>query len=69
MFDISDLLTGLAESRKVFHSEADFQHALAWQIHQVMRRVKSGWRSMLSRSNIGGCIWTSGFRWRGSPLS
>ena len=37
MFDISDLLTGLAESRKVFHSEADFQHALAWQIHQVMQ--------------------------------
>ena len=34
MFDINDLLTGLAESRKVFHSEADFQHALAWHIHQ-----------------------------------
>ena len=36
MFDVSDLLTGLAESRKVFHSEADFQHALAWHIHQTM---------------------------------
>ena len=35
MFDINDLLTGLAESRKVFHSEADFQHALAWHIHQL----------------------------------
>ena len=36
MFDISDLLTSLAESRKVFHSEADFQHALAWHIRQAM---------------------------------
>ena len=34
MIDINDLLTGLAKCRKVFHSEADFQHALAWQIHQ-----------------------------------
>ena len=36
MLDIAGLLTGLAENRKVFHSEADFQHALAWHIHQLM---------------------------------
>ena len=36
MLDIRGLLTDLAESRKVFHSEADFQHALAWHIHQTM---------------------------------
>ena len=36
MLDIRSLLTGLAESRSVFHSEADFQHALAWHIHQIM---------------------------------
>ena len=36
MLDVRRLLTGLAECRKVFHSEADFQHALAWQIHQTM---------------------------------
>ena len=36
MLDIKGLLTGLTESRKVFHSEADFQHALAWHIHQTM---------------------------------
>ena len=35
MLDIAGLLTGLAENRKVFHSEADFQHALAWHIHQT----------------------------------
>ena len=36
MLDIRSLMTGLAEIRKVFHSEADFQHALAWHIHQTM---------------------------------
>jgi len=36
VFDIHGLLTNLANSRKVFHSEADFQHALAWQIHLTM---------------------------------
>ncbi|GAA2660414.1 MULTISPECIES: hypothetical protein [Actinosynnema] len=30
---LDDLLTGLARSRPVFHSEADLQHALAWQAH------------------------------------
>ena len=36
MLDIRCLLTGLAKNRKGFHSEADFQHALAWHIHQNM---------------------------------
>jgi len=31
--DISRVLNGLAVLRPIFHSEADFQHALAWQIH------------------------------------
>ena len=36
MLDIDGLMASLADRRKVFHSEADFQHALAWQIHQAM---------------------------------
>ena len=42
MLSIYSLLATLAESRKVFHSEADFQHALAWQIHKIApdRRVR-----------------------------
>ena len=36
MLDISGLVAGLAGTRKVFHSEADFQHALAWHIHHAM---------------------------------
>ena len=30
---IHSILTELAKRRPVFHSEADFQHALAWQLH------------------------------------
>ena len=32
---VVDLLSRLAERRPLFHSEADFQHALAWTIHEV----------------------------------
>ena len=35
MLNIKCLMTGLAKCRKVFHSEADFQHALAWHIHKT----------------------------------
>jgi hypothetical protein len=32
--DIRETLSELARKRLVFHSEADFQHALAWEIHE-----------------------------------
>ena len=32
--DIHSIMTRLSEGRKIFHSEADFQHALAWQIRE-----------------------------------
>ena len=34
MLDIHGLLQSLAKSRLLFHSESDFQHALAWLIHE-----------------------------------
>lgn len=34
MVDIGDILRAIAEQRPVFHSEADFQHAFAWEIHR-----------------------------------
>jgi hypothetical protein len=34
MIDIAEVLTGLATQRPIFHSEADFQHAFAWEIHR-----------------------------------
>ena len=36
MLDIHKLLASLSAYRPVFHSEADFQHALAWHIHETM---------------------------------
>ncbi|MGO8947318.1 MAG: hypothetical protein ACLQUY_06585 [Ktedonobacterales bacterium] len=33
MININDALAQLSQERPVFHSEADFQHALAWLIH------------------------------------
>jgi len=35
MLDIHNLMTSLASRRPVFHSEADFQHELAWQVRAV----------------------------------
>ena len=32
--DLRSILSRLAQSRPVFHSEADFQHALAWECRQ-----------------------------------
>lgn len=34
MVDVHAVLAKLATKRPVFHSEADFQHALAWEIHE-----------------------------------
>jgi hypothetical protein len=35
LLDLDQLMESLAKKRPVFHSEADFQHALAWEIHNV----------------------------------
>jgi len=34
MIDVDEILKRLARERPVFHSEADFQHTLAWKIHE-----------------------------------
>lgn len=40
MIDISMFMKQLSLIRPVFHSEADFQHAFAWQLHQLMPDLK-----------------------------
>jgi hypothetical protein len=35
LLDVPALMTALSIKRKIFHSEADFQHALAWEIHEL----------------------------------
>ncbi|RMD66661.1 hypothetical protein D6833_01215 [Candidatus Parcubacteria bacterium] len=34
MVVVREILTSLEKKRPIFHSEADFQHAFAWEIHQ-----------------------------------
>ncbi len=36
---VPEVLAALSEQRPVFHSEADFQHALAWEVHRRMPRA------------------------------
>ncbi len=36
MLDINSLMADLSSHRQIFHSEADFQHALAWRIHETV---------------------------------
>lgn len=36
MAEIGEVLSVLAKKRPIFHSEADFQHAFAWEIHQKL---------------------------------
>lgn len=35
MLDIDNLMARLSSRRPIFHSEADFQHELAWEIHSM----------------------------------
>ena len=36
MIEIAEILAILAKKRSIFHSEADFQHAFAWEIQQKL---------------------------------
>ncbi len=37
---IPEVIAALAKQRPIFHSEADFQHALAWQVHERLPSAK-----------------------------
>jgi hypothetical protein len=36
MIEVHEILDIIAKKRPIFHSEADFQHAFAWEIHQKL---------------------------------
>jgi len=40
MLNLHEILTSLSNHRPIFHSEADFQHSLAWSIHQIYPHAK-----------------------------
>lgn len=58
-FDIDQVLEQLAEERPVFHSEADFQFALAWQINKMTPNagVRLEWPFSLDGANRHLDIW------------
>jgi hypothetical protein len=59
VFDLPNALTALATERPVFHSEADFQLALAWQLkHQEpSRHVRLEKRAPLLRDRLYVDLW------------
>ena len=38
--NIDELMENLSRKREIFHSEADFQHALAWQIQEMYKNLE-----------------------------
>lgn len=38
--DLHGAMESLSQERPVFHSEADFQHALAWKLHQLVPQAR-----------------------------
>ena len=38
--DIEQVMINLSRNRQLFHAEADFQHALAWEIHHLIPEVE-----------------------------
>lgn len=59
-------LLRLAENRPLFHSEADFQHALAWQLHQdypqCQVRLEVPFRANSAAEYLDLLVWTDTVR-------
>ncbi|TWV83388.1 hypothetical protein [Moraxella sp. VT-16-12] len=55
MIDIEKVLKELAKKRPVFHSEADFQHALAWEIRDKYQNfdIRLEQRLLISNEKFG----------------
>ena len=51
MINIKDILTIALKERSIFHSEADFQHHLAWKIHKEFEDVELRLEYPLSKNN------------------
>jgi hypothetical protein len=50
--NVDELLAGVAKERPVFHSEADFQHSLAWQLHLQFPAAQIRLERVISRLHI-----------------
>jgi hypothetical protein len=63
---VLDALGRLASTRPIFHAEADFQHALAWELraHDVRRRRGPRRAALGDGAHGGGGRRRTGRRWR-----
>ncbi|MGA8220773.1 MAG: hypothetical protein WB780_03900 [Candidatus Acidiferrales bacterium] len=56
MLEIDELIVALSKARPVFHSEADFQHSFAWQLHlqhpTAQIRLETVFSSALGRLHL-----------------
>ncbi|NLJ35946.1 MAG: hypothetical protein GX358_06940 [candidate division WS1 bacterium] len=62
MIDVPGIMVELAQSRPIFHSEADFQHALAWSIREAVPgcNVRLEKPFTVNGNRIYADIWVSG---------
>ncbi len=67
VLDIDRLMTELSRTRKVFHSEADFQHAFAWQIREHTPECEIRLEFNPAPEPLERFIWTSGFQMKAPP--
>lgn len=51
MINIQEILIASLQKRNIFHSEADFQHHLAWYIHTELKNIELRLEYPLSKSN------------------
>jgi hypothetical protein len=74
--ELRNVLSALAKIRPLFHSEADLQHALAWELHsryvgahiRLEQQVLPGIRSDLS-FNLGGRVTAIELKYKTSRLN
>ncbi|WML32230.1 hypothetical protein RCG24_10490 [Neobacillus sp. OS1-32] len=61
MDQLLSILTTLSKERPVFHSEADFQHALAWEIHNnySQSKLRLEYNPTISYGNMYLDIWVT----------
>ena len=57
--EIASLLTHLSDKRPIFHSEADFQHALAWEIQRYHpeANIRLEYRPIISGARMYVDVW------------
>lgn len=66
MFNMISIMNNLCAQRPIFHSEADFQHSLAWEIHKSLPdtsiRLELPWSNEEKQNHLDVWISSSDFK-------